>query len=91
MPFRPTRFRGSLAGGAAPTSPRAVSFHASFGSVFRIQGATPVWKSASELGHHAIEPPQLQGQRRVDGLETPRHRADAATENHIDGVGRPEI
>ena len=29
---------------------------------------------------HAIEPTRPRGQRRVDGLETPRHRADAATE-----------
>ena len=29
---------------------------------------------------HAIELTQSQRQRRVDGLKTPRHRADAATE-----------
>ena len=29
---------------------------------------------------HAIEKRLLRGQRRVDGVETPRHRADAATE-----------
>ena len=28
---------------------------------------------------HAIEPPQLRGQRRLDGMESPRHRADATT------------
>ena len=50
-----------------------------------------VWKSTSELGYprniawtfvnlHAIEPTRPRGQRRVDGLGTPRHRADAATE-----------
>ena len=49
-PLRPTRFSGSCAGRDGPTACAAVSFHASFGSVFRIQGATPVWKSASELG-----------------------------------------
>ena len=48
LPLRPTRFSGSLAGGAAPTACAAVSFHASFGSVFRIQGATPV-------GHRFLE------------------------------------
>ena len=35
------------AGRDGPTACAAVSFHASFGSVFRIQGATRVWKSAS--------------------------------------------
>ena len=41
-----------------------------------------VWKSTSELGVNlqAIEPTRLRRQRRVDGLKTPRHRADAATE-----------
>jgi len=29
---------------------------------------------------HAIEPTLSRRQRRVDGVETPRHRADAATE-----------
>ena len=49
-----------------------------------------VWKSTSEFGYpekycgasvnlHAIELPQLRGQRRVDGVESPRHRADAVT------------
>ena len=33
-----------------------------------------------------------RGQRRVDGVESPRHRADAATEaRRVDGVGRPKI
>ena len=92
LPLRPTRFSGSCAGRDGPTACAAVSFHASFGSVFRIQGATPVWKSASELGFfHAIESTRSRRQRRVDGLETPRHRADAATKNHIDGVGRPKF
>ena len=86
--MRPTRFSGSCAGRDGPTACAAVSFHASFGSVFRIQGATPVWKSTSELGDSARWP---RRQRRVDGLETPRHRADAATKNHIDGVGRPKF
>ena len=50
----------------------------------------PVWKSSSELGIlgitrtfmslHAILPTRPRGQRRVDGLKTPRHRADAAAE-----------
>ena len=61
----------------------------------------PVWKSTSELGYpekyivwtfvnlHAIEQRLLRGQRRVDGVETPRHGADAATEARcVDGVGR---
>ena len=31
------------------------------------------------------------GRRRVDGVESPRHRADAATEaRRVDGVGRPK-
>ena len=52
----------------------------------------PVWKSTSELGYlrniawtfvrlHAIEPTWPRGQCRVDGVESPRHRADAATES----------
>ena len=40
---------------------------------------------------HAIEPTRPRGQRRVDGVESPRHRADAATEaRRVDGVGRPK-
>ena len=40
---------------------------------------------------HAIDLPQLFGQRRADGVESPRHRADAATEaRRVDGVGRPK-
>ena len=51
-----------------------------------------MWKSTSELGYlekccvglrenlHAIEQMLSRGQRRVDGVESPRHRADAATE-----------
>ena len=52
-----------------------------------------VRKSTSELGYpenycvdlrdlvnlHAIELPQLRGHRHVDGIESPRHRADAVT------------
>ena len=52
-----------------------------------------VRKSTSELGYpenycvdlrdlvnlHAIELPQLRGYSRVDGIESPRHRADAVT------------
>ena len=39
---------------------------------------------------HAIEPPQLRRQRRVDGVESPRHRADTVTgtTSRLDGVGR---
>ena len=38
----------------------------------------PVWTSTSKLGMlHAIEQMLLRGQRRVDGVEPPRHRADA--------------
>ena len=41
---------------------------------------------------HAIEPTRPRGQRRVDGVESPRHRADAATEaRRVDGVGRPKF
>jgi hypothetical protein len=51
----------------------------------------PVWKSTSELGYlrnvvwtfvspHAIEPTRSRGKRRANGVELPRHRADAATE-----------
>ena len=35
-----------------------------------------VWKS----NLHAIEPMRSRGQHRVDGVESPRHGADAATE-----------
>ena len=52
-----------------------------------------VRKSTNELGYpenycvdlrdlvnlHAIELPQLRGHRHVDGIESPRHRADAVT------------
>ena len=48
----------------------------------------PVWKSTSVLGYlwtfvslHTIEPTRSRGHRRVDGVESPRHRADAATES----------
>ena len=41
---------------------------------------------------HAIEPARSQGQRRVDGVESPRHRADAATEaRRVDGIWRPKF
>ena len=41
---------------------------------------------------HAIEPTRSRGQLRVDGVESPRHRADAATEaRRVDGVGRPKF
>ena len=41
---------------------------------------------------HAIEPTRPRGQHRDDGVESPRHRADAATEaRRVDGVGRPKF
>ncbi len=40
---------------------------------------------------HAIEQTQLWGQCRVDGVETPIHRADAATEASRRWRGAPEI
>ena len=41
---------------------------------------------------HAIEPTRPRGQHRDDGVESPRHRADAATEaRRVDGVGRPQF
>ena len=41
---------------------------------------------------HAVELTLPRGQRRVDGVESPRHRADAATEaRRVDGVGRPKF
>jgi len=57
------------------------------------------WKSTSELGYaetfvilHAIEQRLLRGQRRIDGVESPRRRAEAATEaRRVDGVGRPKF
>ena len=44
-----------------------------------LRASSPVWKSTTELGPHAIEPTRPRGQRRVDGVESPRHRADEAT------------
>ena len=52
------------------------------------QRSQPAWKSTRELGYcvdiheppRHREPTRSRGQRRVDDLETPRHRADAATE-----------
>ena len=36
---------------------------------------------------YAVELPQLRGRRRVDGVEPPRHRADAVTgRRRVDGV-----
>ena len=41
---------------------------------------------------HAVEPTRLRRQRRVDGVESPRRRADAATEaRRVDGVGHPKF
>ena len=41
---------------------------------------------------NAIEQTRPRGQCRVDGVELPRHRTDAATEAHrVDGVGRPKF
>jgi hypothetical protein len=63
----------------------------------------PVWKSTSELGYlrniawtfvniHAIEPTRSRQQRRVDGLKTPRPRADpAALRTSRRWRGAPEI
>ena len=46
-----------------------------------------VWKSTSELGY-----PESWRQRRVDGVEPPRHRADAVTETTLRRrCGAPEI
>ena len=40
----------------------------------------------------AIEQTPSRGQLRVDGVESPRRRADAATEaRRVDGVGRPKF
>ena len=83
-PFSDVRSLPRDAFSAAKTSPPC--FASSLTSPFCVR---PVWKSTSELGYHsawtfvnihAIEPTRSRGQRRVDGLETPRHRADAATE-----------
>ena len=52
----------------------------------------PVWKSTSEWTLHTVEQRLLQGQHRVDGLKTPRHRADPATETTSRRwSGAPEI
>ena len=41
---------------------------------------------------HAIEPTRPRVQSRVDAVESPRHRADAATEaRRVDGAGRPKF
>ena len=40
---------------------------------------------------HAIEQMQFWGQRRVDGVEAPRHRAGAITEHRFDGVVRSKF
>ena len=59
-------------------------------SAFDAQCRMPVWRSTSELGYaepfvnlNAIEQTQEWKQPRVDGVESPRHRADAATETEI--------
>ena len=70
-----------LAAGADPDAGRAVGPPLLMGC-----GVWPdaVWKSTSELGWfaslHAIESTRSRQQRRVDGLRTPRHQADAAME-----------
>jgi hypothetical protein len=57
----------------------------------------PVWQSTSELGYlrgppHHREPTRSQGQRRFDGVDSSRHRAEAAREaRRVDGVGRPNF
>ena len=45
------------------------------------QRSQPAWKSTRDIREppRHREPTRLLGQRGVDGLETPRHRADAAT------------
>ena len=45
------------------------------------QRSQPAWKSSRDIHEppRHREPTRSRGQRRVDGLETPRHRADAAT------------
>ena len=44
------------------------------------------------LNLYAVELPQLRGRRRVDGVEPPRHRADAVTgRRRVDGVGRRRL
>ena len=50
--------------------------------------SVPVLKSSSELGY--IEPTRPRGRRRVDGGETPRHRADALTGTRCVGRGHGE-
>ena len=68
---------------------------------YHADASPPVWKSTSELGYlrnigwtfvslHTIELTQSRGQHRVDGVESPRHRADAATEARRVRLGAPE-
>ena len=50
------------------------------------------WKQLWLSILYAIEQRLLRGQRRVDGVESPRRRADATTEaRRVDGVGRPKF
>jgi hypothetical protein len=68
-----------------------------FGDIFETNFMfDAAWKSTSELGYpekycvdfvslHAIEPTRSR-QPHVDGLKTPRHRADAITTTSRDGV-----
>ena len=73
------RLRGRRGAGRRRPVPRA-----------RLCGNQPVSEVIVSL--HAIEPTQSRGQHRVDGVESPRHRADAATEaRRVDGVGRPKF
>ena len=58
-----------------------------------------VWKSTSELGYaetfvnlHAIELPQLRGQRRVDGVDLHAiEQMQLRGRRRVDGVGRPKF
>ena len=44
------------------------------------------------MGLHAIELPQLRGRRRIDGVESPRHRAEQLRgRRRVDGVEHPKF
>ena len=62
----------------APSTVLAAMLSAFAVFLFLFSLLATVWKSTSELCYlHAIELSQLRRQRRVDGVESPRHRADA--------------
>ena len=77
----------------APSTVLAAMLSAFAVFLFLFSLLATVWKSTSELCHlHAIELSQLRRQRRVDGVESPRHRADAVMgRRRVDGVGRPNF